>query len=730
MAGNIKGITIEIDGNVTPLQKALNNASKSVRDTQKELRDVNRLLKFDPKNVELLKQKQDLLNRAVEDAQKKLDTEKAALEALGKADQTDQVKAKMEKLKVEIQKDTEELYKAEKAFKDFGDAGKQHVQEVAKEVQETGKKISEVGGKIKGVGDSLTKNVTAPIMALGGASLAAFSEVDAGYDTVIQKTGATGDAAQEMYDIVDQLATSIPTDFATAGEAVGEVSTRFGLTGDALEDLSSKYIKFAELNGTDVTSAVDSTQKALEAFGLGAEDAGTYLDVLNKAAQDSGISVDTLTGLTVNNATALSEMGLSLEDSTVLMAQLEKSGVPVETAIGGLSKALKKATDEGVPFDDALSDLQKTIADSESDTEGLAAAYDLFGKSGDKIFKAVKDGSINFDELGSAAVDSTDSVASTFEETLDPIDQWKTTLNELKLTGAELGATIGEVLQPILEQVSDVIQNLREKWEALSPEQQNMIVQIAGIIAVVGPVIAIIGSIVTGIGGLITAIGTVAGVLGMAASTVGIVIVAITAIVAAIVLLITHWDQVKAKVEEVWTAIVTYVSNLKEDLSAKWNEIKQNVTDKIETMKNEALQKITDLKDGFKKKIDDIKGFFKNLILKFPKIEMPDLPHFKLEGEFSLNPPSVPHLEVEWFAKAMNNPYLFTTPTMFAAGEAGAEVMYGKESLMRDIAQATAANNDALIDGMYIAMTEALRQADIKVEINDREFGRILREAR
>ena len=142
------------------------------------------------------------------------------------------------------------------------------------------------------------------------------------------------------------------------------------------------------------------------------------------------------------------------------------------------------------------------------------------------------------------------------------------------------------------------------------------------------------------------------------------------------------------------------------------------------------MQKFVDIKDGIKKKIEDIKGFFRDLSLKFPKIEMPDLPHFSLSGEFSLNPPSVPHLNVEWYAKAMTNPYLFTQPTIVGAGEAGAEVMYGRNSLMRDIAQATAANNDSLIEGMYLAMSQALRQADLTVEINEREFGRIVREAR
>ena len=383
MAGNIKGITIEINGNTTPLQKALSGVNKSIKDTQKQLREVDKLLKLDPKNTELLRQKQKLLSKSVDDVKSKLDKEREALKQLEQQDRTPEVTEKMDQLKRAIIEDEQQLESAKKSLKEFGSVGTQQAKIV-------GDKMQEIGGKVSEVGKGLTTHVTAPIVALGGASLAAFNEVDAGYDTVIQKTGAAGDAAEKMFDIVDNLATSIPTDFATAGEAVGEVNTRFGLTGDALEELSAQFIKFSQLNDTDVTSSVDSVQKAMAAFNVPAEEASGYLDALNKAAQDSGIGIDTLTNLAVNNATAMQDMGLSLNESTALMAQLEKSGAPVEVVMGGLSKALKQAAKDGKPLDQALEELQESITGAESDTEGLQAAYELFGKSGDKVFKAIK----------------------------------------------------------------------------------------------------------------------------------------------------------------------------------------------------------------------------------------------------------------------------------------------------------------------------------------------------
>ena len=425
MAGNIKGITIEIGGNTTPLQKALSGVNKSIKDTQKQLKEVDKLLKVDPKNVELLRQKQDLLNKAVSDTKDKLNKEREALKQLAQQDQTPEVTEKMNQLKRAIVEDEQALKSANKELKNFGSVGKQQAQAFGKELQEVGKKVTEVGSKVKGVGDSLTTHVTAPIVALGGASLAAFNEVDKGYDIVIQKTGAVGASAQGMYDIVDQLATSIPTDFETAGSAVGEVNTRFGLTGHALERLSGDFIKFAKLNNTDVSSSVDEVQKALSAFGLGAGSAETLLNQLNATGQATGVSVDTLTAGLIQNGAAFQEMGLDINQSVAMMGELEKSGANGETVMQGLRKALKSAAKDGKPLNEALAELQDKIENGSEGMDGLTAAYEVFGKSGDQIYSAIKNGSLDFRNLGDSAGNAAGSINSTFEETLSPMDEWK-----------------------------------------------------------------------------------------------------------------------------------------------------------------------------------------------------------------------------------------------------------------------------------------------------------------
>jgi hypothetical protein len=191
------------------------------------------------------------------------------------------------------------------------------------------------------------------------------------------------------------------------------------------------------------------------------------------------------------------------------------------------------------------------------------------------------------------------------------------------------------------------------------------------------------------------------------------------------------------------TDVTTKMTKMKSDVTAKIGEMKIDVTTKMTEMKSKISEKLTDIKSKFTEKfdeikdkvkgfIDSIKGFFENLKLKIPKPELPALPHFSLRtstknilGKDITYPSGI---DVDWYAKAMNDPYLFTRPTLIGAGEAGNEMMYGHDALMRDIATATSANNAALIEGMYEAMTAALDNADLKVVIGRREFGRIVNE--
>jgi len=597
MASRIKGITIDIDGNATGLDKTLKEVNSQISSTQRELKDVTKLLKLDPSNVELLQQKQKYLNEAISETKDKLAMEKEALDTAGK--DSDFPTDKMDALKREVIETMQELKNLEDQSKKFGSVA-------SEQFKAAGEKMEKVGNKISGIGDSMTKNVTALIVAIGAASTAAFSEVDSGMDIVTQKTGASGQALSDLQQIVKDIATEIPTDFDTAGSAVGEVSTRFHLTGDALKELSTQFIEFASLNNTDVSSSIDTVQKALVAFNLDASSAGSVLDALNATGQSTGASVDTLAGGLVSNAAAFNEMGLSAQQAIAFMGQMEVSSVDTSTVMGGLQKALKNATADGIPLNQALSDLQNTIKNGNGSVDGLTAAYDLFGKTGANIYQAVQNGTIDFNNLANAATDVSRNVSNTFNETLDPIDQFQTTMNSLKEAGADVGNSLATVLMPALQNLAGAMKGFAEFWEKIPAPMQNVIVIIALVVAAIGPVLSIIG-------GLITNIGIITGALGALNLSILPIIAIIGAVIAVIILLIANWDTVKQVAQDCWEGITQFATDTWNAITGIFSAVGQWFSDRFSDAANGISNAWSGVTTFFSNINSDISNTFSNV---------------------------------------------------------------------------------------------------------------------
>ncbi len=156
-------------------------------------------------------------------------------------------------------------------------------------------------------------------------------------------------------------------------------------------------------------------------------------------------------------------------------------------------------------------------------------------------------------------------------------------------------------------------------------------------------------------------------------------------------------NSIKSKVTSIWnsikSSISTAINSVKSTATTKFNQIKTAITQPIETAKTK-----------IKGVVDAIKGFFNNMKLSLPKIK---LPHFKVTGKLSIDPPSVPKLSIEWYKKAMGNPILMNEPTIFGynpatgsfmgGGEAGSEVVSGTNTLMNMIQNAVASENSAVV---------------------------------
>ena len=661
MAGNIKGVTIEFRGETTKLDKALKQVNKETKSVDNELKAVNRALKFNPKNVELWKQKQQLLTQKVSETKEKLDLLKKAQKQMDD-DGVDKESAEYRELQREIIETESKLKHFEGELKKVGNV----------KLKALGAQFKEVGDKMKNVGRGMTTHVTAPILAVGAASVAAFNEVKDGLNIVAQKTGATGDELKAMQDTARELAKTLPTSFEDAGTAVGELNTRFGVTGQELSSLSEEYIKFAKINGVDLNNSIDETQKALSAFGLSAKDAPALLDSLTKAGQETGASVDTLTSGLIQNGTAFQELGLNIDQAVMLMGQMETSGANSETVMQGLRKALKNAAKDGIPLDQALTDLQDTIVNGKDGMDGLTAAYDLFGKSGDQIYGAVKNGTLDFTDLAAAAEDAGGTLDSVFQETLTPAEQWQMSMNAAKDAGYQIGGTVLTMLAPAMQKLADLMGKLSDWWNKLSPGAQKAITVAVGIVAAIGPLLMIFGSLAGAIGSIISLIGVIGPAIAAIAGPIGIAVAAIAAAIAIGVLLYKNWDKIKAKAAALVSSIKTAFA-----------KVKEAITKPFETAKNKV-----------KEIIDKIKSFF-NFKVKKPNIP---LPHFSIKPAGwklkDLLKGVKPSLGISWYAKAMDDPYMFGSPTLIGAGEAGDEILYGRNALMRDIANAAGGGID------------------------------------
>lgn len=618
MADRIKGITIELNGDTTGLSDSLKKVDSAIKDTQANLRDLNKLLRLDPGNTELLEQKQKNLTTAIEETKNRLEQLKNAQGNVAEGT------AEWDALQREIIDTEQSLKKLEDQYKQFGSVAEQQIRVAAD-------KLKDFGDKTKQVGDNLTKSITVPIAAIGGASVMAFKEVDAALDTVTTKTGATGEALEQMQDSVKNIATNMPTDFQTAADAVGEVNTRFGLTGEELEKLSEQFVKFAQINGTDVSGSIDKTQAAMAAFNVDTQDAAKVLDVLNKAGQDTGVSVDTLTDDLTKNATAMKEMGFNLSDSAVFLANLNKNGINASEVMAGLKKALVNATKDGQSMNEAMVELQEGLAGAATDTDAYALAMELFGnKAGPAIADAVKDGRLSFEEFGSSLDSFAGNLSSTFEETQDPIDKTTQILNELKLTGAELVEAAGPVITDVLGTLREVVQGLREAWEGLSPAQQEFIVKAALIAAAIGPIVSVIGTVISTIGTIMSVLApiitfitgvvipAIAAVSAAIGAPVAVVVAAGVAIVAAVTYVWTHWEQISGLIIDAWEkvtgffssaaeAISNVLSNLGSFISEKWTAIKEGVINAATNIKEKASEKWSQLKENVSTGLSNLK---------------------------------------------------------------------------------------------------------------------------
>lgn len=679
-AKTLKGITVEINGKTTGLANALKDVTKTSTALSSNLKEINKALKLDPGNTELLNEKQKILSESVAAARKELET----LEGVQKQVSDQYANGDIDRgawleYQNKLQKAKQHLEDLEKAQKDFGTAA-------AQTIKEAGAKIEEYGGKASKVGETLTKNVTTPLTAAAAAGVAAFSAVDEGVDTIVTATGASGEALDGLVASYETIATSIPEELGDVASAVGEVNTRFHTTGEELEGQTTLFLQFAKITGGDVVSSVDSADKVLKTFGKTSDDASGLLGMVAKAAQDTGINAQGLTDDVLANSATFKELNFSLEESVNFMALLDENGVESGVALAGLKKAVVNLTDAGMSESEALQTVIDKIKNAGSETEALTIAQETFGTKGAaEMATAIREGRLSLDDLSASMADYSTVVTDTYNNTMDGVDGATTAANAAKIAMSTLGETISDMLAPIFQHLTQLLIDAKARFDTLDDGQKQAIVTIGLIVAAIGPALVIIGKVITAVGTITTGVGSLVGFVGgtvvplitgtvmpalsglwalMLANPISIVIAAIAAIVAAFALL---WNKCEG-FRNFWINLFSSVKSTVVDA-------KNNVLSTFDGIKNGISSRIEGAKNSVHNAIENIKGFF-NFSWSLPHLQ---LPHPYISGRFSLNPPSVPSFGINWYKEGgiLSGAQIFGQMggNLLGGGEAGQEAV-------------------------------------------------------
>lgn len=427
------------------------------------------------------------------------------------------------------------------ALKEQGDVSV----DTAKKLQ----KIEETGEKVKGVGEKMSVGVTAPIVAAGAAGLAAFGEVDEALDTIITKTGATGDQADRLSQSFKNVGSNTHLPLQTVGEAIGEVNTQFGFMDKKLEDSTNYLLQYAEINDTDVSQSAIYARQSIEAYELSYDDLNDVLDVTTKTSQNTGQSVDDLMKKAIDGAPQIKQLGLSFDEGVTLIGKFEQAGVDSSTMLSKMSKASVVYAKDNLSLQDGLKGTIDSILNAKDETEALRIANEVFGKGSDKMVDAIKRGTFTLDDLAKVAKESGGTVADTFAETEDPIDAANRAMNNAKFALADVGESVQISLLPFFEKATSLLQEFSKWWGSLDQDTKNWIITIAGIAAAVGPVLIVLGSLMGSVtkivGGVKSFIGVWQGLAGLFGISGGWFALAVIAIGALVTGLIWAYNNVK-----------------------------------------------------------------------------------------------------------------------------------------------------------------------------------------
>lgn len=739
---NIRGISIEIGGDTTKLENSLKTVYQKSTDLTRELRSVDRALKFNPKNVELTSQKQKVLTEQVDNTRKRLNELKSAQADVTRQYEAGEIDAGQYRAFQRELIETESILKTyERQLSEVSDTHKK----VGKAMEEVGGKMQDVGKKITDVGGEMTKKLTLPILGVGIAA----GKLGIDFEKSMSEVQAVTGASAEEMEVLEKAARDAGATTDKSARDAADALQYMGLAGWSVTDSQEALMPILKLSSAanmELGRTSDLVTDTMSVLGLEIDDLEGYLDVLAQTSRNSNTDVDQLGESFLVVGGKLTQLGVDVEDGAVALGLLADNGIKGSEAGRGLNAILTNLTAPTGRAKEALEELGISAFDSNGEFIGIEETLQLVadstedmtqeqqnmylsmiaGKEHGKTLNALM-GELGggFDNL-SGKVSGADGALEEMYDTAT--DNTMGAINNLRSAVEELGLKIFDNLQPAIEKAVEFTQKLTDKFNALTPEQQETIVQIGLMVAAIGPVLIVFGKMISVVGStiaiggkLIGSFGSILKVGGVLAkglgatvgfifSPAGAIMLGIAAVIAVGVLLYKNWDKVKQ-----------VGANLKDSLVNSWNTLKSNTVTKFNEIKDGIMKPINTARDAVKRAIDKMKGFF-NFNWKLPKIKMPK---FSVSG--SANPlnwlkDGPPKLNVSWNAAGgiLTRPGIFGMMgnTLLAGGEhrTGGEAILPLNRLPRIMADAMERVN---------RQTQPAQPQVIRVEGNNEDLGQV-----
>lgn len=511
MANRIKGITVEIGGDTTKLQTALKGVNGQIKNTQSALRDVEKLLKLDPHNTELLSQKQKLLTQAIGETKEKLATLKTAAE---------QANEQLQKGEI-----TQEQYDALQREIVETEAELKRLEQQASTTNATLTKIGDVGSKLESVGNGITNVgkkvsvVSAAVAGMGIASVKTAADFESSMSQVQATMGITKDSMSDVngesvntMEALSDLAKQMGSETAFSASECAEALNYLALAGydtQEMVDTLPTVLNLAAAGNIDLASASDMVTDAMSALGMETSEADTMVDQMAKTASSTNTSVSQLgEGILTIGATAKSIKGGTAELNTALgiLANNGIKGAEGGTHLRNVILSLQNPTDKaaacmerlGVDVYDSqgnMRSLNDILGDLNTSMEGMTSAEktniisSIFNKTDLSSVNALL---ANTGETWDSLQNSITNSAGAAQQMADTqLDNLSGQLTILKSALEGLAISIGEALMPMVKNIVSKIQGFVTWLNNLDDGTKQVIVKIGLFVAALGPALVL-----------------------------------------------------------------------------------------------------------------------------------------------------------------------------------------------------------------------------------------------